>query len=42
VDGGHKPLTTYPAPSATLTAGAWNAVAERNQRVEFTVLVAAQ
>jgi CheY-like chemotaxis protein len=37
VDGGHKPLTTYPAPSATLTAAAWNAVAERNQRVEFTL-----
>jgi CheY-like chemotaxis protein len=42
VDGGHKPLTTYPAPSATLTAAAWNAVAERNQRVEFTLLVAPQ
>ena len=42
VDGGHKPLTTYPAPSATLTAAAWNAVAERNQRVEFTMLVAPQ
>jgi CheY-like chemotaxis protein len=38
VDGGHKPLTTYPTPSATLTAAAWNAVAERNQRVEFTLL----
>jgi len=38
IDGGHKPLTTYPAPSPTLTAAAWNAVAERNQRVEFTVL----
>ncbi len=37
VDGAHKPVVAYPAPSSTLTAAAWNAVAERNQRVEFTV-----
>lgn len=37
VDGGHKAVVAYPAPSATLTADAWNRVAERNQRVEFTV-----
>jgi hypothetical protein len=36
-DGGHKALVTYPAPSATLTAAVWNAAAERNQRVEFTL-----
>jgi hypothetical protein len=37
VDGAHKAVVAYPAPSATLTAGAWNEVAQRNQRVEFTV-----
>lgn len=37
VDGGHKAVVAYPAPSATLGAAAWNRVAERNQRVEFTV-----
>ena len=37
VDGAHKPVVAYPAPSPTLTAAAWNAVAERNQRVEFTM-----
>ncbi len=38
VDGGHKAVATYPSPSATLTAAVWNAVATRNQRVEFTAL----
>jgi CheY-like chemotaxis protein len=37
VDSAHKPVVAYPALSPTLTAAAWNAIAERNQRVEFTV-----
>ena len=37
VDGGHKVQVAYPPPAATLTAAAWNSVAERNQRVEFTL-----
>lgn len=35
-DGAHKALAAYPTPSATLTAAAWNRIAGRNQRVEFT------
>lgn len=38
LDGARKPLTSYPAPSTSLTAAAWNRIAERNQHVEFTVL----
>jgi CheY-like chemotaxis protein len=37
VDGGHRVLQTYPERTAALTAGEWNRVAERNQRVEFSV-----
>ncbi|MGD9841713.1 MAG: hypothetical protein AB7U99_02240, partial [Steroidobacteraceae bacterium] len=37
VDGGHQMLVAYPERSATLRAGEWNHVAERNQRVEFSV-----
>ncbi|MGE0114603.1 MAG: response regulator [Steroidobacteraceae bacterium] len=39
-DGAHKTLAAYPAPTATLTAATWNRIAERNQRVEFTLLPA--
>ncbi len=37
VEGGHQTTTPYPVRSATLTAGDWNRVAERNQVVKFTV-----
>lgn len=40
VDGAHRPVVPYPAPAPTLTAGAWNRIAERNQRVEYMVLPA--
>ncbi len=39
-DGAHKTLAPYPTPNATLTAATWNRIAERNQRVEFTLLAA--
>ncbi len=34
-DGGRKPSVAYPSQSDTLTAGAWNQVAERNNRIEI-------
>jgi CheY-like chemotaxis protein len=34
--GGRRPLEPYPLQSDSLTAGDWNAVAQRNNRVEFT------
>ena len=37
VEGGHQLRAAYPERSNTLTAGEWNHVAERNQRVEFSV-----
>ena len=37
VDGGHKPVVPYPTTTPALTAAVWNVVAERNQRVEFTL-----
>ena len=37
VEGGHQLRAAYPERSNTLTAGEWNRVAERNQRVEFSV-----
>lgn len=40
VDGAHKVQTVYPTPTAGVTAATWNRIAERNQRVEFTVLPA--
>lgn len=40
VDAGRVPATAYPALTNMLTAGEWNRAAERNQRVEFTVLPA--
>lgn len=36
-DNGRQANAVYPARSATLTAGEWNRVAERNQQVTFTV-----
>ena len=35
-NGGRRPLESYPLQSESLTAGDWNAVAQRNNRVEFT------
>jgi hypothetical protein len=35
VFGGRKPAAPYPAQNEQLTAGEWNAVAARNNRVEF-------
>jgi CheY-like chemotaxis protein len=35
---GRKPLVAYPPQSDKLTAGEWNRVAARNQRVEFTAV----
>ena len=40
VDGAHQALTVYPAIASSLTAATWNRIAQRNQRVEFTVLAA--
>ena len=37
VEGGHQLRVAYPERSNTLTAGEWNRMAERNQRVEFSV-----
>ncbi len=37
-DGGREPVAVYPARNDSLTAGQWNAVATRNQRVEFSVV----
>lgn len=37
IDGAHKALAAYPTPTANMTAADWNRIAERNQRVEFTV-----
>ncbi len=34
--GGDVPLEIYPANGATVTAGEWNAIAARNNRVEFS------
>jgi CheY-like chemotaxis protein len=34
--GGRRPVEPYPVQSDSLTAGDWNAVAQRNNRVEFT------
>lgn len=39
-NGGRKPSVSYPAQSQTLTAGEWNRVAARNNRVEFSLLSA--
>ncbi|MGC3981368.1 MAG: response regulator [Steroidobacteraceae bacterium] len=38
VDGAHKTAVAYPTSSSTLNAATWNGIAERNQRVEYTVL----
>ena len=38
---GRQPIMTYPPQSAQLTAGDWNRVALRNNRVEFSVVPAA-
>ncbi len=40
VDGAHQALTVYPALASSLTVATWNRIAQRNQRVEFTVLAA--
>jgi hypothetical protein len=37
LDGGRKVLTAYPTPAAALTAATWNRIAERNQRVEYSL-----
>jgi hypothetical protein len=36
--GSAEPAVAYPASSADLTAGAWNAVAAANQRVVVAIL----
>lgn len=36
LNGGRKQAIAYPAQSETLTAGAWNQAASRNQRLEIT------
>jgi len=36
--GGRKPSVAYPTQTERLTAGEWNSVATRNNRVEFTLL----
>jgi hypothetical protein len=38
VRGAVEPAVAYPASSADLTAGAWNAVAAANQRVVVAIL----
>src|SRR5882757_6849412 len=41
MDGGRQLAASYPAQSATLTAGEWNRSAARNHRVELTAIAAA-
>jgi len=41
MDGGRQLAASYPAQSATLTAGEWNRSAVRNHRVELTAIAAA-
>jgi len=40
LDGDDAALEAYPAESQSLTAGQWNEIAARNNRVEFTVVPA--
>ena len=40
LDGDDTALEAYPAESESLTAGQWNEIAARNNRVEFTVVPA--
>ena len=37
IAAGRRPMAPYPAAADTLTAGEWNRVATRNNRVEFTI-----
>jgi CheY-like chemotaxis protein len=39
-NGGRRPAQAYPPQSETLTAGEWNRIAARNNRVEFSLIPA--